>query len=821
MAVVQPTDTRDRSAARRSPRTAVGPGATDTTVTESVERRLLWLAVRMIHEANLVRPNPDGLKVGGHQASSASMVSILSALYLHWLRPDDLVAIKPHASPVYHSLRYLMGDLDGSWLTKLRAFGGLQSYPSRTKDPDRVDFSTGSVGLGAVTPMFAALADRYLRAHLASEAAAWPDRRFVATVGDAELDEGNVWEAILEEPLAGLGNVTVLVDLNRQSLDRVVPGIRIRRLERMFAAAGWQVLEAKYGRRLESAFAGPGGATLRRRIDDMPNEEYQALIRRSGAEIRSRVVDGAAETDRDDLRQALGATDDSGLPALLADLGGHDVGSLVRTLDEADADRSRPSVVFAYTIKGWMLPFAGDPLNHSAMLTADQIADLAPRLGADPDDPWAGFDPESPEAQLCEGRGRYLNERAHRPAPVTIEVPADVDVRIADRTSTQQVLGDSLAALARVDGIASRIVTASPDVSVSTNLGGWINRVGVFSPDEAVLHDDAPRLLRWQPGPSGQHIELGISEMDLFLWLSQFGLTAELFEEPLVPLGTVYDPFIARGLDAFIHALYIGSRFILVGTPSGVTLSPEGGAHQSSVTPSLGIELPGLRAWEPAFGQESAWCLLEAIRGVVDRGAEGFSTYLRLTTRGVDQSLSAPVRQRLGDAEYRRQVLAGGYRLLEPAEVATDLGVVLPADAPGVTVVAVGAVVPEAIAAVRELVREEIAASLVVVTSADRLQAELAGRRLRSLRDGGDHSLPHLSELFPVATRRQPMVTVLDGASHTLGFLGSAFGAPVVPLGMDRFGQSGTIGDLYGYAGIDAPHIVEAGILAAELAAPR
>ncbi|MFN8517936.1 MAG: pyruvate dehydrogenase [Chloroflexota bacterium] len=798
-----------------------GASAPETAATiESIERRVLWLAVRMIHEANLVRPNPDGLKVGGHQASSASMVSILSALYLRWLRPDDLVAVKPHASPVYHALRYLMGDLDATWLPKLRAFGGLQSYPSRTKDPERVDFSTGSVGLGAVAPMFAALADQYLRAHLAADAAAWPDRRFVATVGDAELDEGNVWEALLEEPLAGLGNVTLLVDLNRQSLDRVVPGIRIRRLARMFAAAGWQVLEAKYGQRLEAAFAGPGGEALRRRIDDMPNEAYQALIRRPAPEIRARVVDGADVADRDDLARALRDVDDADLPRLVADLGGHDTDAIVRALDEADADRARPSVIFGYTIKGWMLPFAGDPLNHSAMLTADQVAALAGTLGADADDPWAAFPAGSAEARLCEGRGQALRRRSASTAPGTvIAPPADVDVRIAATTSTQQVLGDALAALARVDGIGGRIVTASPDVSVSTNLGGWINRVGVFAPEDTPHVDDAPRILRWQPGPSGQHIELGISEMDLFMWLSQFGLTAELFGEPLVPLGTVYDPFIARGLDALIHALYVGSRFILVATPSGVTLAPEGGAHQSSVTPSLGIELPMLRAWEPAFGQEAAWCLLEAIGGVADRSADGFSSYLRLTTRPVDQSLASPARSRLGDATYRRHVLAGGYRLLEPAELAAELGVTLPSDAPGVSVVAMGAVVPEAVAAVRELVREEIAASLVVVTSPERLHAELAGRRLGSLRAGDDHSLPHLAELFPGATRRQPLVTVLDGASHALDFLGGAFGAPVVPLGVDRFGQSGTIGDLYGYAGIDAPHIVEAAILATELGA--
>lgn len=820
MVTVEASGTKEVSRGRRAGNAAATPPT--SAIIESIERRVLWLAVRMIHEANLVRPNTDGLKVGGHQASSASMVSILSALYLRWLRPVDLVAIKPHASPVYHALRYLMGDLDVAWLARLRAFGGLQSYPSRTKDPDRVDFSTGSVGLGAVAPMFAALADQYLRLHLAQDAAHWPDRRFVATVGDAELDEGNVWEAILEDPLQGLGNVTLLVDLNRQSLDRVVPGIRIRRLERMFTAAGWQVLAAKYGRRLEAVFAGPGGSTLRRRIDDMPNEVYQALIRRSGPEIRARLVEEAEPADHDDLVGALAATTDDDLPRLVADLGGHDTDALVRALDEADADRDRPTVVFAYTIKGWLLPFAGDPLNHSAMLTAEQVATLATTLGADADDPWAGFPPGSSEATLCVSRGRALGPSGERaPRTTGLTPPADVDVRIGATTSTQQVLGDALAALARVESVGRRIVTASPDVSVSTNLGGWINRVGVFAPVESAQVDDAPRLLRWQPGPTGQHIELGISEMDLCMWLSQFGLTAELFDEPLVPLGTVYDPFIARGLDALVHALYIGSRFILVATPSGVTLAPEGGAHQSSVTPSLGVELPGLRAWEPAFGQEAAWCLLEAVRGVVDRSDDGFSSYLRLTTRQVDQGLGTPVRDRLGDAEYRRQVLAGGYRLLEAPDVAAELEVSLPVDAPVVTVVAMGAVVPEAVRAVRELVREEIAASLVVVTSAERLQAELAGHRLGALRTDADPSLPHLSVLFPAGTRRQPMVTVLDGASHALGFVGAAFGAPVVPLGVDRFGQSGTIADLYRYAGIDTQHIVEAGVLAAELGAER
>jgi pyruvate dehydrogenase E1 component len=802
---------------RRGTRRASGASvASDDVVLEAIQNRILWLAIRMVDEANVVRPNLDGVKVGGHQASSASVVSILTALYFRWLRPDDLVSIKPHASPAYHALRYLLGDLDRSYLPSLRAFGGLQSYPSRTKDPDRVDFSTGSVGLGAVAPLFASLADRYLRLHFREAAERWPERRFVALVGDAELDEGNVWEAAIEDALRGLGNVTIVVDLNRQSLDRVVPGIRIRGLAGMFAAAGWQVLEAKFGRRLQALFARSDGDILRRRIDDMANQEYQVLIRKPGPEARVRLLEGAPEGDRDALARSVADVPDEVLPGILADLGGHDVGEIVRALDAADRDSLRPAVVFAYTIKGWRLPFAGDALNHSAHLSAEQLDALGQALGQDILDPWAAFPADSPEGLLCAQRGAFLRlptVDASKPrTAIQIDAATVLDLRILPRTSTQQVFGDALTALARIPALAPRLVTASPDVSVSTSLGGWINRVGVFAPEEAALVEDAPRLLTWAPTPIGQHIELGISEMNLFLWLSQFGLTAELFGEPLVPIGTVYDPFICRGLDALLYALYVRSRFILAATPSGISLAPEGGAHQSTITPSIGIELPDLRAYEPAFAQEAAWCLLEGIRGCLDR-AHGFSTYLRLSTRPVDQSLAQPVRSRLGDEEWRRQVLAGGYCLLTPHELDPQL----PLDAPAVTVVAMGAVVSEAVEAVRFLVKEEVAASLVVVTSAERLSAELHGRRLNAIRDRGSPRLDHLATLLPPATRRAPIVTVLDGASHALSFIGAAYGAPVVPLGVDSFGQSGTVADLYAHAGIDAEHIIEGALHALEL----
>ena len=208
---------------------------------ERIQDRVLWLSTRMIDHANRERENVDGLKVGGHQASSASMVSLMTALYFNYLDGEDRVSVKPHASPVFHSIQYLLGNLDKKYLTQLRTAGGLQSYPSRTKDPDTVDFSTGSVGLGAVAPLFAATTRRYIDAHFGAR----PHSRFIAIIGDAELDEGNIWEALADPATDGLGNVMWIVDFNRQSLDRVIPGIRIAQWRAQFEAAGWHVREIK------------------------------------------------------------------------------------------------------------------------------------------------------------------------------------------------------------------------------------------------------------------------------------------------------------------------------------------------------------------------------------------------------------------------------------------------------------------------------------------------------------------------------------------------------------------------------------------------
>ncbi len=790
------------------------PSSDDLQVLEAIQRRVLWLSTLIIHHANHERANPDDLKVGGHQASSASMVSILTALYFYHLDAGDRVSIKPHASPAYHAVQYLLGRLPRQYLTTLREFGGLQAYPSRTKDPDPVDFSTGSVGLGAVAPAFAAVAHRYAEKHFN----AVTSRRFVAVVGDAELDEGNVWEAVAEEALQGIGNMLLIVDLNRQSLDRVVPGIRALQLKALFTAAGWRVLEVKYGRKLQDVFARPGGEILRRRIDEMSNEEYQSLLSRRGADLRARLahpggLDGLEDSD---ILAALESTPDEGLYDLLANLGGHDLGELLRGFAIAEENHDTPTVLFAYTIKGWGLPFAGNPHNHSMLLSTEQMAVLRKELRGDSDAEWEGFAPDSPEGRWCRDAAARLRRGQENRATLVDAgaVPPSLGVSYPAKLSTQEALGRVLPRLAELPQVGERIVTTAPDVAVSTHLSNWISRVGVFAAEAQTDYEGSvQRMLRWQPAPQGQHIELGISEMNLFMLLGQLGLSYELCGQHLFPIGTVYDPFVCRGLDALIYSLYCGAKMIFAGTPSGVSLSPEGGAHQSTVTASLGIELPNLNFYEPAFGQEVEWILLHALRQCCDR-VNGHSTYLRLSTKRIDQRLLEPVRHRLGDDTLREQVLAGGYRLIEGRDLAPD--------APSENVVQVitcGAMVAEAVEAAHLLAEEGIAANVLVITSPESLFASLReARRQRRHAAASRGDLGQLDILLPPSERHAPLVTVHDASAHSLAFMGSVFGTPTVPLGVDQFGQSGSLSDLYRYTGIGKEDIMSAAYLALELA---
>src|SRR5271165_4904846 len=773
-------------------------GSLDTLA--EIERQVLWLSTAIIHHANRVRPNPGGLKVGGHQASSASMVSIMTSLWFRHLRAEDRVSVKPHASPVLHAINYLLGELDESYLPTLRAYRGLQSYPSRVKDPDPVDYSTGSVGIGATAPIWGAMARRYLSRHLDSGngpsggGAAGPGRQY-SLLGDAELDEGAVWEAIVDPGVADLGEIVWVVDVNRQSLDRVVPLMTADRLRGMFTAAGWQVITLKYGRMLEELFTRPGGDTLRHRIDAMPNPEYQRLLRCDAAELRRRLPGGDEQRDSS-IAALIAGLDDAALAAAVRNLGGHDL----RSLDDAyrAIEDDRPTLILAYTIKGYGLPIEGHPQNHSALLTVEQIKELAAHLGADADQPWRRPAPGSAAARLCAQTAERLKRPAIAPRKPP-EVPEDLGRTPTGVATTQAALGRALLDLTReAPDAAGRVVTVSPDVSSSTNLGGWVNKVGVWSARERTdwFADDAETILHWREKPTGQHIELGIAETNLVGLLGELGATWSRWGQPLFPIGVLYDPFVERALEPWSFGIYAGGQSILVGTPSGVSLAPEGGAHQSITTPSIGIEQPGCVSYEPAFAIDAEWCLLASLARL--GRPDGCSAYLRLSTRPVSQKLAGMPDDPAARERRRRLVVAGAYPLRR-------------AERPKVTIAVMGAVVPEALAAAERLEAAGVPADVVCVTSPG-----LLFRALRAKQGQQGQGQPSgepwiLEQAFPAA-RATPLVTVLDGHPHTLSFLATINRVPHAALGVAQFGQSGSIEDLYRYNGIDTDSIIRAAL---------
>lgn len=755
--------------------------ATRDSVLREIEQRVLWLATAIVDHANRLRPNATGMKVGGHQASSASMTSIMTSLWFEHLTAADRVSVKPHASPVLHAIEYLLGQLDESYLTTLRQFGGLQSYPSRTKDPVPPDYSTGSVGIGATAPIWGGLSRRYLDAHFQVGGTG----RQYSLLGDAELDEGACWEAVLDPMVADLGEVVWIVDFNRQSLDRVVPTLGSSRLEGIFAAAGWHVLTVKYGTTLEGLFAQDGGDALRERIDGMTNPEYQRLLRHKVARVRS-LLPGQGRRAHE-IERLLGNIDDATLTAAVRNLGGHDHDLLNAAF--AAVDDARPTVIIAYTIKGHGLPSEGHPQNHSALLSAAQISELAARSGIDPQFPWQRFDDETPPGRLChEAAGRL-----HR-APIELSspppVPADLGRTPTGTATTQSALGRTLLDLSRAAPEAGKlIVTVSPDVSSSTNLGGWVNMAGVWAAADRDdwFADDPETVLHWRERSTGQHIELGIAETNLVGLMGELGATWSRWGQPLLPIGVMYDPFVCRALEPWAFGIYAGGQSILVGTPSGVTLAAEGGAHQSVITPSIGVEQPGCTSWEPAFALDTAWCLLAALARL--GRPEGESAYLRLSTRPVDQTLANIPADPAAREQRRTQVVAGGYHLRRHADA-------------GATIAAVGAVVPEALHAADRLAALGFPTNVVCVTSPGLLfQAAQARRGL------AEAPIWILDLLFPEEPPT-PLVTVVDGHPHTLAFLDT--GAHATHLGVSAFGQSGSLDEVYRYHGLDSGTILGA-----------
>src|SRR6187200_2662794 len=351
-----------------------------------LEKKVLWLASWTIHNANHLRESADGLKVGGHQASSASLATIMTALYFRALRPQDRVAVKPHASPNFHAIQYLLGKQTREKLENFRGYKGAQSYPSRTKDVDDVDFSTGSVGLGVAQTLFSSLVQDYVRAH--DWAKDKPEGRMIALVGDAELDEGNIFEAILDGWKQGVRNCWWIVDYNRQSLDAVVREGLWERYEQLFRNFGWDVVIVKYGSLQQAAFREPGGAALKRWIDRCPNALYSALVFQGGAAWRKRLLDDIG--DQGPVSRLIERRSDEELGRLMTNLGGHDLPSLLDAFEAVDHDR--PTVFIAYTIKGFGLPLAGHKDNHAGLLTPAQLQGYQASAHVRPGHEWDKFE---------------------------------------------------------------------------------------------------------------------------------------------------------------------------------------------------------------------------------------------------------------------------------------------------------------------------------------------------------------------------------------------------------------------------------------------
>ena len=789
-------------------------GQRDTSVTESVdtvpppspsrrrldclralERKVLWLAVWMIHHANHVRPARDGLKVGGHQASSASMVTLMTALYFEVARPADRIAVKPHGSPVYHAIQYLFGRQTRDQLERFRALGGAQSYPSRTKDADNVDFSTGSMGLGVAMTSFAALVQEYVRAKgfgIFNDDA--PPGRMIALAGDAEFDEGNVFEALLEAWKHRVGNVWWIIDYNRQSLDAISEDRMCQRLDGIFTDMEWRVVTIKDGTLLERAFTGAGGGALREWIDSCANSLYSALAYQGGAAWRRQLTRDLG--DASGIPELLDTHDDARLQALMTNLAGHDLESVLGALD-AMRDEV-PTCLIAYTIKGYGLPLAGHKDNHAGMLTPKQMEAFQGTMGIANGEEWerfAGLDVAADELEAYLGAAAFNQYQPAERNHVTprVRVPDLIASPPGDTLSTQQGFGRLLTEIARDHpDLAERIVTTSPDVTVSTNLGGWVNRRGVFDIRERVdAFRDGRQLSAqdWSMGPAGQHIELGIAENNLFILLAALGLSGPLFGARLLPIGTLYDPFINRGLDALNYACYQDARFIVVATPSGVSLAAEGGAHQSVGTPLIGIGQPGLTSFEPAYVDELSEILRWSLAHI--QADDGESVYLRLSTRPVAQ------RERVLTPELRGQIVDGGYWLVEPGPGAE------------VAIVASGAVVPDALDALTAVQEDIPEAGLLVVTSTARLHRGWVQSSRQGPLDAG-RRMPHAERLLRALPETAALVTVVDAHPATLSWLGSVRRNRVVPLGVDRFGQSGDLPDLYRTYGLDADAILGA-----------
>jgi pyruvate dehydrogenase E1 component len=886
-------------------------GSHDLSLLGRIASRAFAQTQAMIWHANhRAGKHPGDPKVGGHPASCASCFHVLSMLHLVVREPQDYVCCKPHASPVDHSLHHLMRlfrreggerltDAEAKLaMTALRAFRTdelpdvFQSYHART-DPDSFHFlPSGSVGIPPVVSVYLALAYRYARDH------GWnvPDgAHFWSLIGDSEFREGSLLECLPDVAERQLGNVTWIIDYNRQNLDgtripneRGLRGADCDRIQRTAEANGWKVVQLRHGWFRESFFARPGGDAYREFLEEALSDYdlQMLLLADDAAEIRRRAIQLVPRS-----RAFVESMSDAELLCSYCDLGGHDTGKLIEALTAARGSRSQPTLIIAHTIKGWGLECAADPSNHSALPDEQEVRGLLQRAGLTWEDPFAHFDDSSAEGRYLAARSdhyragmdRHRELREQNRAWVRQQIERDgaipeslgIDLSLFPMAHTQWMWGQLASKLVRIGTAdeggprmsgskeltqseqrwktaADFVLTLSPDVGTSTNVSPVMDQ-RIYGPTpEASVATEVPKDVRHPSLVTHEevwtrHIRFEIAEANCMSAAASFGKMAHYTGLPFFPIMTVYDFFIKRALDQLYYNLYWGAEFVIMGTPSGVTLSSEGAQHSWKSD----LQIPNLITWEPLFAIEVDWILSDAIkRSMEDRNEGRRGVLIRAVTRAIPQRLLidevrkharskvagawsgalAPAGSGWSDAtdealvatrpdaellsRVREECLAGAYYLVDWRGYAGY--------EPGDNVVqlfAMGSVATEALEASRELARLGIFANVIVVSSPELLLGILGeSDGYRHLQEGlevdGDlhavaREIEDDSEFVGLAGRRVPIVAMCDGEAGLVDNIGSIVGARQITLAVRKFSKCGRPDEVFALHHLDAKSVVE------------
>lgn len=870
--------------------------------------RVHYMTTQMIWLANNREDAAKGdPKIGGHPAACASSLHITGALHLLVKTGFDYIANKPHAAPVDHTYNYMLdlflknglerfsADEADAIMHNLRKFPQngepvFQSYHSHY-DPDHHGFlPSGTVGIPPVNAGYLALAYRFAKEHGYDV----PDAHFWSILGDSEFREGSCYEAIPDFAERELGNLTWIIDYNRQSLDghritnkKVMNGTDADRIERTMIANGWEVIQVRHGHRRLKLFERPDGEVFRNWLEkDLEDYELQALLLINDmAALRK----GLQKT-HPKIKKFLDSVNDSELYWAMRDMGGHDIIALADAMMKSKESKSRPTMIIAHTVKGWGLRNAASQGNHSSLPTQDEIDALREAQELPADKLFSRFDPKAEESKFLKERGDELYnqiKQQHQLKDKNLkafskrvqengEIPTSfgINLKMASYPHTQWMLGQCTAKLTRIANAtegknektlppdekawkvpAELMVSMAPDVGTSTNLNpamdGKIFGVAVvpdYETDFGVKDKKAPDLI---PGEekSDRFIRFDIAEGNVMSCMGSYGKMRDYVGVPIIPLMTVYDFFIKRAHDQLFYDLYWKSSFILVGTPSGVTLSPEGAQHGWKSD----IQIPNQITWEPFFCLELDWIMAESIRrhvllenegrtGVLIRGVtrgveqKMFAQWLKrqarfkqdwngqalhpagLTIEGaVDEASVASVSEEQIFEQVRQEVLQGGYYLIDYRGYAGY--------EPGdnvVNIFAMGALGTEAIKASEALLQKGIYANVIMVTSTDLLLGNQAHESdYHYLKndlgiDGSLHLQPvpnggaHPADVATLSGRRIPVVSVHDGEPGLLDNIGSIVGVKHESLAVRKHSKSGRPEEIYAYHHLDSASIVEA-----------